>query len=94
MVEFVSLESIKTEVDYSTPGWPYMANATRITSAKIVNAPAPLLRASSEQLGRKIWYNIGWLIMQLKGERIGRSTTKAFVTSWDNVAFPILIGIP
>lgn len=58
MVEFVSLESIKTEVDYSTPGWPYMANATRITSAKIVNAPAPLLRASSEQPERKIWYNI------------------------------------
>ena len=26
--------------------------------------------------------------MQLKGERIGRSTTKAFVTSWDNVAYP------
>ena len=45
-------------------------------------------------MGREIWYNIGWLIMQLKGERIGRSTTKAFVTSWDNVAFPILIGIP
>ena len=27
-------------------------------------------------------------------ERFGRSTTKAFVTSWENVAFPILIGIP
>ena len=38
--------------------------------------------------GRKIWYNIGWLIMQLNCERIGRSTTKAFVTSWDNVAYP------
>ena len=27
--------------------------------------------------------------MQLKGERMGRSTTKAFVTSWDNVAPPL-----
>ena len=26
--------------------------------------------------------------MTALGERIGRSTTKAFVTSWDNVAYP------
>ena len=26
--------------------------------------------------------------MQLNCERIGRSTTKAFVTPWDNVAYP------
>ena len=26
--------------------------------------------------------------MTAVGERIGRSTTKAFVTSWDNVAYP------
>ena len=28
--------------------------------------------------------------MQLNFERFGRSTTKAFVTSWDNVAYPPL----
>ena len=28
--------------------------------------------------------------MTAVGERIGRSTTKAFVTSWDNVAYPPL----
>ena len=28
--------------------------------------------------------------MTIQGERIGRSTTKAFVMSWDNVAYPPL----
>ena len=39
----------------------------------------------------EIWYNIRRVVMQLKCERIGRGTSKAFATPWEvcfNVAYP------